>query len=233
MAENLNLYQKLAKIRAMSDVVYKNKKGFNYTYADVTSILVNVTAGMKKYGVSLIPRIIPGTAAVSQTVTKNTKVDKKGEPYENVSTEMLVTAEMSFKWVNDENPTEIIEVPWLVVASQGDPSQAFGSGLSYCTRYFLCNYFQIAQSSDTDVDAYRTKQKEAEMSEERAVAKEVVTTLDKVVREFLADNQDKAEDVKKLISKYVKGANYLLITDPALAGKLLEEFKKTFIKEEK
>lgn len=31
MAEQLNLVQKLAKIRAISDVVSKEKRGYNYT----------------------------------------------------------------------------------------------------------------------------------------------------------------------------------------------------------
>lgn len=167
MAEQLNLVQKLAKIRAISDVVSKEKRGYNYTYADITTILANITAGMKKYGVSLIPSVVPGTAEVSQNVVTNTKFDKTGKAYDSTATEMLVKAEMVFKWVNDENPEEFIEVPWFVTGSQTDPSQAFGSGLTYCTRYFLCNYFQIAQS-DSDVDTYRSKQKAAEESEEKA-----------------------------------------------------------------
>ena len=50
--EALNLFQKLAKIRAISDAAQKNKRGYNYTYTDITEILANVTAGMKKYGSS-------------------------------------------------------------------------------------------------------------------------------------------------------------------------------------
>ena len=48
----MNLYQKLAKIRAISDIAKKDKRGYNYTYADITQILANVTAGMKKYALS-------------------------------------------------------------------------------------------------------------------------------------------------------------------------------------
>lgn len=156
----LNLVQKLAKIRAISDVVSKEKRGYNYSYADITTILANITAGMKKYGVSLIPSIVPGTSEVVQNVVVNTKFDKTGKAYDNTVTEMLVKADMVFKWVNDEDPNDTIEVPWFVTGSQTDPSQALGSGLTYCTRYFLCNYFQIAQS-DSDVDTYhlRTRRK--------------------------------------------------------------------------
>lgn len=229
--EQMNLVQKLAKIRAISDVVSKEKRGYNYTYADITTILAKITAGMKKYGVSLIPQIVPGTSHVEQNVVTNTKFDKTGKAYDNTTTEMLVTADMVFRWINDENPDEFIEVPWFVTGSQSDPSQAFGSGLTYCTRYFLCNYFQIAQS-DSDVDAYRSKQKEAEESEDKAIAEEIIAQFDEKLKTFLADNPDKADEVKKFISKYAKNANYFAIKVPSLASKLLGEFQNKYMKGE-
>ena len=231
MSEQLNLYQKLAKIRAISDVVAKDKRGYNYTYADITAILANVTAGMKRYGVSLIPSVVPGTFAVEQNVTVNTKFDKTGKAYEQKTTEMLTRAEMLFTWVNDENPEEKIIVPWIVVGSQADPSQAFGSSLTYCTRYFMTEYFQIAQP-DSDVDAYRSKQKEAEVSEDRGIAAGIIEQFDSLVRTYCADHPDNAEQVKKFISRFAKTGNYKVIKEPALAAKLLRDFEETFLKGE-
>ena len=229
--QNLNLIQKLAKIRSISDVVSRDKKGYNYTYTDITTILANITAGMKKYGVSLVPSIVPNTTEIAQNVVTNTKFDKTGKTYDQKTTEMLVKAEMMFKWINDENPSETLEVPWFVTGSQSDPSQAFGSGLTYCTRYFLLNFFQIAQS-DSDVDAYRSKQKTAEASEDKAIAEAIIEKFDSMLKMYLADNQDKTEDVKKFITRFAKNANYKLIKDPALASKLLEDFQNTFLKGE-
>lgn len=230
MQENLNLIQKLAKIRAMSDAVAKSKRGYNYSYEDITEILANVTAGMKRYGVSLIPTVTPGTSQVSQNVIRKTKVDKTGKPYETVTTEMLYSADMLFRWVNDEHPEETIEVPWFVTGSQEDPSQAFGSGLTYCTRYFLTSYFQIARA-DSDVDAYRSKQKAAGAAEDKALSEEIISSFDTLLREFLAGNPDKADETKKFISRYAKNANYLSIKEPALAAKLKEDFENTYLKE--
>ncbi len=233
MAEQpkMNLTQKLAKIRAMSDVVSKEKRGYNYSYADITTILANITSGMKKYGVSLIPSIVPETASVEQNVVVNTKFDKTGKAYDQTATEMLVKADMVFKWVNDDDPTDFIDVPWFVTGSQGDPSQALGSGLTYCTRYFLTNFFQIAQA-DSDVDTYRSKQKAAEASEDKAIAEEIISQFDVLLKQYLADNQDKTEEVKKFITRFAKNANYLAIKEPALASKLLDDFRNTYIKGE-
>ncbi len=228
-SSTLNLHQKLAKIRAMCDVVKKNKKGYNYTYADITEILAGVTAGMDKYGVSLIPIIVPGTGKVEQNVVKNTKVTKTGEVIENVSTEMLFTADMIFKWVNDENPSEFVDVPWFVAGAQNDPSMACGSGLTFLTRYFLQNFFQIA-TTDNDVDAYRSKQKEASETESRAVAAEIIAAFDIQLKQFLADNPGKKDEIVKFIGRYVKGSNYLNIKEPILAKKLRDDFNKEYVK---
>ena len=229
--EKLNLIQKLAKIRAISDVAQKNKKGYNYSYADITGILANVTAGMKKYGVSLIPCIVPGTSEISQNVVVNTKFDKTGKEYNQTVTEMLYKADMVFRWVNDEDSNDCIEVPWFVTGSQSDPSQAMGGRLTYTTRYFLTSFFQIAQP-ETDVDAYRSKQKEAEASEDKAIAEQIIAEFDKVVKQYLADNPTKSDEVKKFINKYAKNANYFVIKEPELASKLLSDFKANYIKGE-
>ena len=228
MEEKLNLIQKLAKIRSISDVAKKGKKGYNYSYTDITEILANVTAGMKKYGVSLIPSIVPGTANVSQLVTVNTKVDKTGKAYDNTVSEILVKADMVYRWINDDNTEDYLDVPWFVTGSQADPSQALGSGLTYTMRQFLTAFFQIAQS-DTDVDAYRSKQKAAEASEDKAIAEGLTAEFDTMLKRYLADHGDKKEEVKQFITRYAKNANYLAIKEPTLASKLIEDFKNTYM----
>ena len=226
--ESLNLYQKLAKIRAISDVVSKDKKGYNYTYADIAAILANITGGMKKYGVSLIPAIVPGTASIEQNVIVNTKVDKTGKAYNQTTTEMLFNADMVFRWVNDDDPNETIEVPWFVTGSMTDPAQAMGAGLTYTQRQFLTAYFQIAQT-DSDIDAYRSKQKAAEVAEEKTIAEGIIGEFDTLVRTYLADNPDRSEEVQKFVSRFAKGGKYTAIKEPTLAAKLLEDFTNTFI----
>lgn len=226
--EKLNLIQKLAKIRSIADVAVKDKRGYNYSYADITQILAQVKAGMKKYNISLIPMITPGTSQVSQLITVNSKFTKTGEPYEQKVSEMLYQADMVFRWVDDETG-ESMDVPWTVTGSQADPSQAFGSAMTYCTRYFLTNYFQIAQAAAEDVDAYRSRQKEAEVSEEKAIASEIIAQFDVELKTFLSDHPDKGDEAKKLIQRYVKSADYFKIREPKLAAKLLEEFRKTYL----
>jgi len=229
--EKLNLIQKLVKIRAITGAVQKEKEGFGYMYADSAEILAKVTAGMKKYGVSLIPEITPGTSKISQNIVKNVKVNKQGQPVETVSTEMLFSADMMFTWVNDEDPTDTIRVPWILVGAQSDPSQAAGSALSYLTRYFLLNFFQIA-TLENDVDAYRSKQKAAEVAEEKAVAESIIAKFDEMLKVYLTDNPKKKDEISKFVGRYAKNANYFAIKEPNLAAKLMNDFRDTYLKEE-
>lgn len=228
MAEqNLNIYQKLAKIRKQVEVIQRNKKGYGYTYVSEDEILAKISGFMDKYSLSLIPSVIHSSAVVTPYHTKKTKSTNKGEIYEENVNEVLVSADMVFTWVNNENPDERVDVPWILVGHQSDGSQSFGSGLSYAMRYFLLKFFNIA-TPDDDPDKWRSKQKAAGAAEDKMIAEEIIANFDTMVKEFLASNQDKTEEVKKFVAKYVKGGNYFAITESVLASKLLADFKETF-----
>lgn len=228
MAEqNLNIYQKLAKIRKQVEVIQRNKKGYGYTYVSEDEILAKISGFMDKYSLSLIPSVIHSSAVVTPYHTKKTKSTNKGEIYEENVNEVLVSADMVFTWVNNENPNERVDVPWILVGHQSDGSQSFGSGLSYAMRYFLLKFFNIA-TPDDDPDKWRSKQKAAGAAEDKMIAEEIIASFDTMVKEFLASNQDKTEEVKKFVAKYVKDGNYFAITESVLASKLLADFKETF-----
>ena len=225
--QNLNIYQKLAKIRKQVEVIQRNKKGYGYTYVSEDEILAKISGFMDKYSLSLIPSVIHSSAVVTPYHTKKTKSTNKGEIYEENVNEVLVSADMVFTWVNNENPNERVDVPWILVGHQSDGSQSFGSGLSYAMRYFLLKFFNIA-TPDDDPDKWRSKQKAAGAAEDKMIAEEIIASFDTMVKEFLASNQDKTEEVKKFVAKYVKGGNYFAITESVLASKLLADFKETF-----
>lgn len=231
MADSLNLYQKLAKIRKQVEVMKKDTKAYGYNYVKEEDILAKITAFMEKYDLSLIPGITPGTMKVEPYTYKKTKVTPKGERYDEWCNEVLVSADTVWTWVNNKNPEERIEVPWTMVGQQSDASQSFGSGLTYSSRYFLLKYFNVSTSND-DPDNWRSKQKEAEQAEDRAIAEQIITELDNAIRSFLSANPKESEKVKALVSKYVKNGDYFAIKESVLASRLLTDFKSTFLKEE-
>lgn len=228
----LNIYQKLAKVRKAVEVIQKNKDGYGYKYVSDDAILARLTVIMDKLGLSLIPRMVPGTFDVTPYSYTKTKYDKNTRSMvnENVN-EVICKSEMTLQWVNNDNPEESITVPWALVGQQSDASQSFGSGLTYSYRYFLLKYFGIATPSD-DPDEWRRKQKDMELEEDKAIAKEIVDEIDTNIRAFLAANPTRKDDVRGLITTYVKSGDYTKITESALAAKLLADFNNKFITEE-
>lgn len=234
---NLSLVQKLAGIRKMVEVIRKNKSGFNYKYVSEDEILARVTAGMDKYHVLLYPGIVPQTAAVTPYNYTKIKNAKDGKKIEESVNEVLVKADMTFTWINLDNPEDTLVVPWVIVGQQSDASQAVGSGLSYLHRYFLLKFFQIA-TPDDDPDNWRSKKLQAAEEEERAVVSAMIDEIDELVsnhlnaiqdEEQLKDTRTKLTDV---IKKYVKDSkgkpsgNYRIVTNAKVATDVLEAVKK-------
>lgn len=232
MPDNLNIYQKLAKIRKPVEVIKKNRRGYGYTYVDEEEILSKITGLMGKYNVSLVPSIVPASAVVEPYHYTKTKTTKDGKTYEEHVNEVIVHADMEWRWVNNDNPEDCVTVPWFFVGSQSDVSQSFGSALTYASRYFLLKYFNVA-TSDEDPDDYRRRQKEAEDEEDRLIAEKIVEQIHALVTEHLKNNPDDKQKVIAITKKFVKengkaSANYYAIETSAVATALLDALRTEF-----
>jgi hypothetical protein len=226
MAEEvLNIYQRLAKIRKMTEVIRKNKSGFNYKYVTEDEILAKVTAGMEKYQVSLIPDITPGTFTVTPYQYTKDKITKAGDKLTETIYEMLCQSDVTFKWVCDDKPDDFIIVHWSLVGQQGEASQCFGSALTYMNRYFMLKYFQVA-TPDDDPDNYRSKKAEAEQQDEATVLAAIIAQVDEIVHAILDKNQDKREELTALIKTFVKSGNYFKIKETEKASELLSALQE-------
>lgn len=233
MAESMNIYQKLAKIRKPVEVLQKNKSGFGYKYVTEDVILSKITGLMGKLGVSLIPNITKGTLNVEPYGYVKTKSTKDGKIYEENVNEILVNCDMEWHWINNENPDDRVIVPWAMVGQQSDASQAFGSGLSYASRYFMLKYFNVA-TSDDDPDNWRNAQKEAENAEDKAIAEQIVEQIHQIVADYLEECPDDKQKVIATVKKYARtkngkaSANYFDVEDPIVASNLLKEITEKF-----
>jgi hypothetical protein len=231
----LSLFQKLAKIRGMVEALQKNKSGYGYKYVSEDEILAKVTAGLKKYNLDVYPKIIPGTITVTPYATKKTKVGKTGNIFEENVNEVIISSEMEFEWINLDNPTERYSIPWVIAGQQSDVSQALGSGLTYCTRYFFLKFFK-SSTLESDPDSWRGKQENALNEENIAITKEIIKDIDKLIKENITD--DRRTALADLIKKYVKkngkaSPDYLSVTEPVVASELLKAVSEFFGKSTK
>ena len=233
--EQMNIYQRLKKIGRPAQILQKNKKGYGYTYANEELLLSKITGNMEKYQVSLIPNILPGSSHTEVITNRKTKFTKDGKPYEEVSNEVLFRADMEWIWVCDDRPEERVVVPWVLVGSQADASQGFGSALTYASRYFLLKYFNCA-TSDDDPDEYRRRQAEAVAEDDKMIAEQIVNQIHEKVQAHLAQYPETRPAVIELTKKYVKengrpSANYFAITTSQNAAELLNALNAEFFKE--
>ena len=229
----LNLYQRLAKVRDIADVVQKNKSGYGYRYTSEDEILAKVKAGMSKYRVSVYPRIDTDTFENIPREYEKSKYDKAaGKMITTKEIEWVVRGVVMYKVLNDDDPEEFFEVAWPICGTQSDMSQAFGSALTYANRYFYLKFFNIATSED-DPDEWKRKKNEAADAENREAARAIIQKVDELCRANI--NDQNSTEVKNLIKKFATDAgkptaNYLKIQDLEEANRLYTALVEYFNK---
>lgn len=144
MTEQLNLYQKIADVKANIDGFTKDTKGYNYSYVSGSQVLHKIRNKMIEHNLLLVPY----TEHEEVTETKNAK----GKP------EHIVKLKLTYKWINADKPQEILEVPFFAIGQQDDVSKAHGTALTYAERYFLMKFFNIPTDED-DADAKQKQDK--------------------------------------------------------------------------
>lgn len=224
-----NIHQKLLKIADAAGILRKSKSGFNFKYVPEEDIQAKVTANMQQYGVMLYNSIVPGTFNV--TPYTYSKYDKKAGKEIPVN-EFVVKADTLYTWVNAENPSEQLEIPWIIVASMEDASQAFGAAVTYCNRYFLMKTLQLATSED-DPDSYRSKQKEAESYGEEKEQKKLEELLKKATKDIVDMGSElirlgiQKDDVMNIVGKYNEGnKNPSSIKSVEVCAAIIKEFEE-------
>ncbi|MBY6181036.1 ERF family protein [Staphylococcus warneri] len=144
MTEQLNLYQKIADVKANIDGFTKDTKGYNYSYVSGSQVLHRIRNKMIEHNLLLLPY------TENEEVIETTNAKGK--------TEHIVKLKLTYKWINTDNPQEVLEVPFFAIGQQDDVSKAHGTALTYAERYFLMKFFNIPTDED-DADAKQKQDK--------------------------------------------------------------------------
>lgn len=233
--KEMNLHQKILKIADMAGVLQKTKEGYGYKYVPEEDIQAKVTAGLQKYGVMLYDSIIPGTFNVQPIHYE--KWDPKNKVMKPVN-EVIVSAEVTYTWVDVDDPTQRVETTWALVGQMEDAAQAFGAGLTYGNRYYLMKQLQLA-TSESDPDNYRSKQKQAENYEQEAAEKAAAEELAKHVKsvvdagiQLIKNGMDK-KDMMAIVARHNDGnGNPSGIQSVEIADAILSDFTELLKKKE-
>ncbi|MDO5375721.1 MAG: ERF family protein [Staphylococcus rostri] len=152
MAEKLNLYQKIADVKANIEGFAKDTKGFNYSYVSGSQVLHRIRSKMIEHNLLLVPKTMNENYKQIEVKKFNKKVNR-----EVVTTEFVVEMELVYQWIDADNPNDQLECHFYAVGQQDDVSKAHGTALTYAERYFLMKFFNIPTDED-DADAKQKRE---------------------------------------------------------------------------
>lgn len=92
--------------------------------------------------------------SVNQANYSEIEVLVKGKMKPNI----LVQMDMTYTFLNADNPEEKLVIPFFAIGHQDDASKAYGTALTYAERYFLLKFFNIPTDED-DADAKQKREK--------------------------------------------------------------------------
>ncbi|MDU9261707.1 ERF family protein [Staphylococcus pseudintermedius] len=148
----LNLYQKIADVKANIDGFTKDTKGYNYTYVSGSQVLHRIRSKMIEHNLLLVPKTLEETYSVEDVTRYSPKYKKQV-----TTTEYTVKAKLIYTWINADKPEEQLELSFFAIGQQDDPAKALGTALTYSERYFLMKFFNIPTDED-DADAKQKKE---------------------------------------------------------------------------
>lgn len=201
----MNIHQKLVEIRKDIGGFTKDAQGYGYQYVSGSQVLSKIQDKMNELGVLLVPKII------NQQFEKHDYVNSKGKS----AMDFLVYGEMTYTWINAENPEDFLEVPFYYTGAQDDISKAFGSGLTYSERYFIIKFFNLPTDAD-DPDKRDTSGRSrstgnggnsntGQSSQEPQNPSDIVLTFGKHSGKSLGQLMQEAPDYVEWLSKNAKG----------------------------
>lgn len=138
----MNLYQKIVEVRKVVQGFSKDGKGYGYSYVTGNQVLSKIKDKMDELHLLLIP-----STQVGEHHTHAYKTAKGKD-----ALDFVVKGEMSYTWINGDNPEEREVVSWAYYGQQDDISKAYGSALTYSERYFLLKCLGMPTDED-DPDA--------------------------------------------------------------------------------
>ena len=134
----LNLYQKIVQVRQVAEGFSKDKKSFGYSYVSGNQVLSKIKDKMNELNLLLMP-----STQVGEHHTHAYKTQRGKD-----ALDFVVKGEMSYTWINGDNPAERETVTWAYYGQQDEISKAYGSALTYSERYYLLKSLGLPTDED-------------------------------------------------------------------------------------
>lgn len=155
MNEKLNIYQKLLEVRKAVPYLQKSSEGHQYKYTGSSQVLSSVRQKLDEMGLLLTVKVI-GHNVLSETVENTDK-------YNNLkkTTTYFTELDLEFTWINTENPSETVVIPFYGQGVDIAGEKGVGKALTYAEKYFILKQFNIATDKD-DPDSFQKKNEQGQ-----------------------------------------------------------------------
>ncbi|PTJ69575.1 ERF family protein [Mammaliicoccus sciuri] len=206
-----NLYQRILDVKANIEGFTKDAEGYKYNYVEGSQILHKIRKKMEDNSLLLFP-------TVKQASYSEIEVVVKGKKKPNI----LVQMDMTYTFLNADNPEEQLVIPFFAIGHQDDASKAYGTALTYAERYFLLKFFNIpTDEDDADAKQKREKHTKADTSD--------IELLDSHINEFA----DLVKTDPKNVKLELKIINYekLSVAEAMQAIQTLNSWKQDILKQ--
>lgn len=188
MTSTKSLYEKLVDLRKHVGCLVKDEEGYGYNYVTGNQILAKVKDKMNELGLVLLPSSNVGETYYTHNYTTASGTNK---------TDFIVMGEMTYTWVNADDPNEKIVIPWSYYGQQDDISKAYGSALTYSERYFWLKMLGLPTDED-DPDSKNTRDnlsnQEASFLSSAAPLADKKAPKEKTAKEKIEDFKNQMED---------------------------------------
>lgn len=184
-----NLYKALADFQQEVPVIHKDTQGFNYSYADLPTILEVINPLMKKHGLGF-------TQTFNLSIVNNCS--------QNILTTTLFHVEST------EQVMSQIVIPQGVQLNKMNEFQVLGSGITYLRRYALSAMLGLVTDKDTDAAGEQRKSPLNASKRPATTSKSTSTTLVSSFLDLAKDALNKAttdEEVAEVKKKVETSPN--------------------------
>lgn len=141
--EVLSLQEKMVLIRARIPALVKKtySEDVNYDFTKIDDIFRYLTPAMNEYRVNW-----------EIESEKATTTDNSGNPifvrYLERPMLWLYEADLTIRWINAEQPEDVVSVTLHAIGTHEMPEKAKGSGFTYALKYYLLDKFCIDQGGE-------------------------------------------------------------------------------------
>lgn len=202
----LNLFQKIADVKANIDGFTKDTEGYKYKYVSGSQVLHSIRNKMEEHNLLFVPHI-------KNAHYQEIEVLVKGQKKPNI----LVSLDLIYTWIDADNPTDRFEIPFYAIGHQDDASKALGTALTYSERYLLMKQFNIPTDED-DADAKQKRETYAPKAKP-----EQIGNLKTKIKEALQVGKEGATE--RDIMNWLKISEYENVTE-AQINPMIKELNK-------